>query len=562
MSSTLRGEGLTVGTPDPGSILLPVSGTAAVVSAAFGTPLESVQAPNEARALVNTAAPQIPASLAGVVDRRGRAWTACSRSTPCCGRKPGSSASPGRRAAGSQRRRAPSRAPRPRATPRRPRRHAAGLPGGGRPPPPAGPTPPPRWPRSSGWTSCSARAAPGSARRSPSWSSSSTSASDFAAFESCYGLSNPIRNVVVDGGPGGPPAGRGRGRARHRAGVLQRARRLPRRLRGAERRRCRRPSTCSTASPATTRAQVVTTQLGQLRGRDHSPRPPDREHDLLAHGRAGTDHDRGLGRLGLGGLLPGQRVPAVLGVDDPGSQPDVVSAGGTTLVSASASSPGRVERLPIRLPAGPPGAGGGGYSRCGPRPGPTAARRVPGGSTNPCGSGAGAGCRSVPDISYPSDPSARVGGRLLRRIVGRLRRHQRGRADQCRALRRHQPGLLRPPRPGRAGALRGRHRRATSPTSSRGTTTSPTPNGGDFTAGPGYDAASGLGTPIDQNLVHRAAGRRRVPVGGVGEPEHGPDQRRRRHHDLGRRLRQRHLGHVRLGRHRPDRLRSPRPPSR
>ena len=44
-SSALRSEGLTVGTPDPGSTLLPVSGTASVVSAALGTPLETVQAP-------------------------------------------------------------------------------------------------------------------------------------------------------------------------------------------------------------------------------------------------------------------------------------------------------------------------------------------------------------------------------------------------------------------------------------------------------------------------------------------------------------------------------------
>ena len=48
MTTALRAEGLTVGTPDPGSTLLPVSGTAAVVSAAFGTPLESVQAPQRA----------------------------------------------------------------------------------------------------------------------------------------------------------------------------------------------------------------------------------------------------------------------------------------------------------------------------------------------------------------------------------------------------------------------------------------------------------------------------------------------------------------------------------
>ncbi len=67
VSSTLRAEGLTVGTPDPGSILLPVSGTASVVSAAFGTPLETVQAPDRSRAVVNTASPQVPASLTGSV---------------------------------------------------------------------------------------------------------------------------------------------------------------------------------------------------------------------------------------------------------------------------------------------------------------------------------------------------------------------------------------------------------------------------------------------------------------------------------------------------------------
>ena len=68
VSATLRSEGLTVGAPDPGSTLLPVHGTASVVSAALGTPLVSVQAPGDsARSIVNTASPQIPASLSGVV---------------------------------------------------------------------------------------------------------------------------------------------------------------------------------------------------------------------------------------------------------------------------------------------------------------------------------------------------------------------------------------------------------------------------------------------------------------------------------------------------------------
>ncbi|HEX4163610.1 MAG TPA: protease pro-enzyme activation domain-containing protein, partial [Acidimicrobiales bacterium] len=57
VSSALRSEGLTVGTPESGSVLLPVSGTAAVVSATFGTPLEQVQPAGASRAVVNTASP-------------------------------------------------------------------------------------------------------------------------------------------------------------------------------------------------------------------------------------------------------------------------------------------------------------------------------------------------------------------------------------------------------------------------------------------------------------------------------------------------------------------------
>ena len=66
VSAVLRSEGLTVSSPEPGSTLLPVSGTASVVSAALGTPLESVQAPGDAaRAIVNTASPQIPDNVIG-----------------------------------------------------------------------------------------------------------------------------------------------------------------------------------------------------------------------------------------------------------------------------------------------------------------------------------------------------------------------------------------------------------------------------------------------------------------------------------------------------------------
>ena len=206
VSSVLRAEGLTVGTPDPGSILLPVRGTAAVVSAAFGTPLESVQAPHQAPAIVNTASPQIPAALAGavtaVVGLDGlfqehsmvRPKRACRRR-----RAPPPTPPPPRR-----------RDPGERSEPRRVA-HAA--------------TPqacPAAQASAFGGTYTSTQLSSifgldqlfGQGRTGLGQTIAIVefeqySQSDFAAFESCYGLSNPIRNVVVDGGPGGPPGGQG-----------------------------------------------------------------------------------------------------------------------------------------------------------------------------------------------------------------------------------------------------------------------------------------------------------------------------------------------------------------
>ncbi|HEY2215300.1 MAG TPA: protease pro-enzyme activation domain-containing protein, partial [Acidimicrobiales bacterium] len=68
VTESLRAEGLTVGTPNDGSTLLPVSGTAAAISSAFDTPLESVLLPSHVNSFANTEAPQIPASIAGDVD--------------------------------------------------------------------------------------------------------------------------------------------------------------------------------------------------------------------------------------------------------------------------------------------------------------------------------------------------------------------------------------------------------------------------------------------------------------------------------------------------------------
>ena len=93
-----------------------------------------------------------------------------------------------------------------------------------------------------------------------------------------------------------------------------------------------------------------------------------------------------------------------LGVDDPGSQPTWSAPAGRPWSALSASS--QVVWNCRSLCGASPGAGGGGYSQAWTRnPGQPLPAAFPGGSTDPCGSGAGVGCRSVPDISYPSDPS-------------------------------------------------------------------------------------------------------------------------------------------------------------
>jgi subtilase family serine protease len=212
VSSALRAEGLTVGAPDPGSILLPVSGAAATVSAAFGTPLESVQPPNQARAIVNTAAPQIAPSLAGAVtavvgldglfqehsmlrQKPGSSTTPGSGATPNDGAAP-NAATPGS-AAGAQNHDLAARASTPQACP------AASAAAFG------GTYTSTQMASIFGLDQLFGQGRIGIGQTIAVVEFEQYLQSDFNAFESCYGLSSPIRNVVVDGGSGGPPGGHG-----------------------------------------------------------------------------------------------------------------------------------------------------------------------------------------------------------------------------------------------------------------------------------------------------------------------------------------------------------------
>ena len=382
------------------------SGTAAVVSAAFGTPLESVQAPGPGpgdRQHGVAAGPRLARPA------RSPAWsasTACSRSTPCsCTRTP---------AAGARRRRAPPAAPRRRAPagagardrPRRTPQACAGAAAG------AGArrhaTPRPSWPPSSGWTSSSARGAPASASPSRSWSSSSTCRATSPPSRRATGCPTPIRNVIVDGGPGGPAA---RARARPRSTPS-----WPPSTRPPPRSSSTRRRTATTSRPldlfnqiaSDDSAQVVTTSWGDCEAsiaRQPTARP--RTGSSSAWPLQGQTMIAASGDAGLRGLLPdANRSTHRSAVDDPGSQPDVRERGRHLAAERVGSSQVGVERLPgirpdaacARQPTWAPAAAA--TRRVAGQPGQPA---WPGPRTNRAGSGR---CRAVPDLSYPADPSA------------------------------------------------------------------------------------------------------------------------------------------------------------
>ncbi len=67
VTAWLRSTGLTVGAPPANHLTLPVSGTAAQVQQAFGTSLAQVKLPNGRVAYANTVAPTVAPQIAGVV---------------------------------------------------------------------------------------------------------------------------------------------------------------------------------------------------------------------------------------------------------------------------------------------------------------------------------------------------------------------------------------------------------------------------------------------------------------------------------------------------------------
>jgi hypothetical protein len=485
VSSALRAEGLTVGVPLAGSALLPVQGSASAVSAALSTPLESVRLPTGGTSFVNTAAPQIPAAVAhdvvGVVGLGGLA-----REHAMDLHQPGASGSDGG-ATGSHDLVA----------------HASGPQACGSAAAAAGTQSYTSTQLSNdyGLTQLFSQGRTGIGQTIGIVEFEQYAQSDINAFESCYGLSNPVHTVTVDGPVGGPP----NGSSESALDIELAAVNAP----SSQIIVYEAPNEESDAASVDLfnriagddAAQVVTTSWGICEALN-APGDATAESGIFSRMAAqGQTMIAASGDAGSEDCFPTERSNTGLSVDDPGVQPDVISAGGTSLVANSIATQSvwndcQSFFINCDNPANS-GAGGGGYSQLWARPAwqPAAS----GGGTDPCAQPSG--CRSVPDLSGPANPSHGVvayyggfGGWTVYGGTSAVAPTFAGLFADTDQGCNNPIGMVGP-------TLYAANNASTVTDVSSGNNDYTGTNGGSFAAHGGYDAATGLGTPQDQNLT-------------------------------------------------------------
>ncbi|MCL6104086.1 MAG: S53 family peptidase, partial [Actinobacteria bacterium] len=224
--------------------------------------------------------------------------------------------------------------------------------------------------------------------------------SDIQAFQSCYGTSTVIQNVSVDGGPG---TGAGSGEAvldiENIIGVAPEAKILVYQAPGSG----NGPYDNYSAIINQDLAQVVSTSWGEC---EQSLPTSYIDAEATLFQQAVSQGQTILAASGDSGSedcysSSTPNSPTYLAVDDPGSQPDVTSAGGSSLQAL-----------------GPPptqtvwndssGASGGGISTIWAMPAWQQSSAVAGvinsySSNTPCSAPSGSYCREVPDVSASAD---------------------------------------------------------------------------------------------------------------------------------------------------------------
>lgn len=238
------------------------------------------------------------------------------------------------------------------------------------------------------------------------------SASDIAAYQSCYGTATSVAEVPVDGGPTGSASGSGEAALdiENLIGLAPRANVLvysgPN---AATNTPGSGPYDTYAAIIGDDRAQVISTSWGLCEAQQGAS-DAAAEYTLFqeaavqgqsvvaASGDSGAQDCTDQNGKPIGGLA----------VDDPASQPFVTGVGGSTL-SAIGPPPSESVWNDATKPGGPAGAGGGGVSSLWAMPpyqasAPGALKVINGGSSGvPCGAIAGV-CREVPDVSADADP--------------------------------------------------------------------------------------------------------------------------------------------------------------
>jgi hypothetical protein len=494
VSTTLRAQGLTVGTPTLGSNLLPLSGTAHTVSAVFGTPLEAVRLPGHVTSMVNTAAPEVPATVAdeitGIIGLSGLseehsmlrsdarsssgASAATTASTTASTNAATNAATTDALTAQTSGPQACSQAV-----------TFAADEGGYTSTQLAG---------DYGLNQLFAQGRTGIGQTIGIVEFEQFSSADIASFEACYGLSNPVHTVTVDGTPSGPTSGSGEAAL----DVEMAAANAP----SASIIVYEAPNETSDGTAldlynriaTDDQAQVVTTSWGECE-QDNTPAAAASEEDTIFERMAaqGQTMVAASGDEGSEDCYNAFSSPdeTQLAVDDPGSQPDVLSVGGTTLVGGTVASQSVWNNCEGTGPSdcqlfGGNGASGGGYSSEWPKP-----VWQPGGGKT----------RAVPDVSSSADPAhgvefyfsrdggwTAIGGTSVvsPEIGGFLADTNQGCSSTA--------GLVSP-------ALYAADSSSDFTDVTVGDNDFTGTNGGVYAATSGYDEATGLGAPREQNLA-------------------------------------------------------------
>ncbi len=228
--------------------------------------------------------------------------------------------------------------------------------------------------------------------------------SDIATYQSCYGTSTTVKYIQVDGGAGsGPGSGEAAADIEDIIGLAPKATidvyQAPLTANGTLVSDTELPDLYNTILDSG--AQVMSTSWGFCETGNSSLVSADNQ--LFEQANA-----MGVSVFAASGDDGSTDCGGALSVDDPASQPNVTSVGGTSLTSVSPLAQTTWNVPVIRSDGG--GASGGGVSSFNKMPtyqssAPAALNVINANSSgSPCGASSGSYCREVPDVSASADP--------------------------------------------------------------------------------------------------------------------------------------------------------------